>query len=79
MGIATNSALLNQPVVVQVSGQITIGATILVGVHYFCGPSFGGIGLAADIASGKFMTRLGYGLSTTLMQLDVKPTGLALA
>ncbi len=79
IGIATNPALLNQPVVAQVSGQIVIGATITVGTHYFGGPTFGGIGVFSDVASGKFVTRVGYGLTTTIMQLDLKATGLALA
>src|SRR5258706_518127 len=51
VGIATHAALAGQPLVVQTGGTITIGAAILVGVHYFIGPTFGGIGVAADIAS----------------------------
>lgn len=79
VGVATHAALAGQPLVVQTGGTITIGAAILVGVHYFVGPTFGGIGVAADIASGKYMTRIGYGITTAIMQLDIKASGLQLA
>ncbi len=79
VAVAAHASLAGQPLCVYNGGSYTVGATILVGVHYFSGPTFGLIGLAVDIASGKLMTRVGYGLTTTVMQLDLRATGLVVA
>lgn len=79
-GVSLHGALANQPLVVQSGGQVTIGATIAAGVFYYCSAAaFGGICPVADLASGNFVTALGYGVSTALLQIQPIVTGQTLA
>jgi hypothetical protein len=70
-GIALNSASSGQPVVVQTGGNITIGATVAVGVAYYASDTPGGICPFADLESGDYPTIIGIGISTT--QIKIQP------
>src|SRR5882724_2452016 len=50
-GIALNNASLNQPLVIQRSGQVTIGAALTPGLAYYLSKTPGGIAPVADIAA----------------------------
>lgn len=76
-GIALNSAAVNQPVAVQVGGQIAIGATVVVGTTYYLSDSPGAIGVAADNVTGEYVTIIGVAVSATTIALDISNTGVA--
>lgn len=76
-GVALNAASAGQPVVVQTSGQITIGATMTKGVLYYASPTAaGGIAPFADLGAGNYTTVLGFALSTTIMVVAPIITGV---
>lgn len=79
VGIALHGSLANQPLVVQTAGTITIGATVVVGTTYVVAATAGGIAPHADLVSTNKYTRVGYGITTGSLQIDVRATGLALA
>lgn len=79
VGIALNAASTGQPVTYQTSGPITIGATVVVGTAYFASTTAGGVCLESDLASGDFATFLGFATSTTVINVDIKASGVAKA
>lgn len=78
-GIALHGASNGQPLSYITAGDITIGATVAVGVHYVASDTAGGIMPIADLDSGDYVSRLGYGISTTQIRMDIKNLGLAFA
>lgn len=77
-GIALNGAALNQPVSVQKSGDITIGATLTPGTAYYLSSTAGGICPVADVASGDNVVLLGLAKSATVLALDIQVSGVTL-
>ena len=77
-GIALNGAAAGQPVSVQKSGSITIGATAAptVGEIYVLSGTAGGIAPEADLASGDTVSILGVGESASSIQLRINNTGV---
>jgi hypothetical protein len=76
-GIAVCGASANQPITVQQSGQITIGATLTANLPYFLSDTPGGIGILADIGTGEYGCLIGMAISTTVLQLSFNYTGVA--
>lgn len=76
-GIALNGAALNQPVAVQKSGDITIGATLTANTPYFASDTAGGLCPIADVGSGEYLTQIGIAKSTTVLAIDIQSTGVA--
>jgi hypothetical protein len=76
--VALNSASLNQPVSIQKSGDITIGATLTPGVVYYTSDTPGGICPVADLASGEYPQIVGIAKSATVLSLGFKSAGVAL-
>jgi hypothetical protein len=68
--IALTSSAAGQPVVVQKSGQITIGGTVAAGTVYYLSGTPGGIRPAADNTTGDYPQAIGMGVSTTVVQLN---------
>jgi hypothetical protein len=77
-GIALNGAALDQPVTVQKSGKVTIGATLTAGVAYYQSDTAGGICPVADVGSGEYATVIGIATSTTELAIDFVASGVAL-
>ena len=77
-GIALNGAALNQPVVVQKDGPITIGGTLVAGTTYCQSTTPGGICPQADITTGGDVVILGVATSTTVLDLNIQVTGVTL-
>lgn len=77
-GVALNGASANQPLAVQKSGSITIGATMTAGVAYYLSGTAGGICPVADLSSGMYPTVLGIATSTTVLALGIEVSGVAL-
>ena len=76
-GLALNSASLNQPLVIQKGGQVTIGGTLTAGVASYLSKTPGGMCPVADIASGGYATVLGIAVSTTVFEIDIVDSGVA--
>lgn len=77
-GIALNGAALDQPLAVLKSGPITIGATLIAGVAYYLSGTPGGICPVADLTTGMYPTVLGLATSTTVLDVDIQSSGVAL-
>jgi hypothetical protein len=77
-GIALNSASSSQPLAVQTAGQITIGATVVVGkVYVLSGANAGGVAPSTDLVTGWYTNTLGIGISTTVIALQFQYGGVA--
>jgi hypothetical protein len=79
VGLALTGSSLNQPIVVQKSGQVTIGATIAAGVAYYLSGTAGGICPVADVAAGDYPSVIGIGVSTTVLNIDISAPNVVLA
>lgn len=77
-GIALNGASAGQPLAVHRSGPLTIGATLASGVAYYLSGNPGGICPVADLVTGMFPTVLGIAQSTTVLEVAINPSGVAL-
>ncbi len=78
-GIALNTAGADgQPITVQKSGLITVGGTLTAGTAYYLSGSPGGIAPLADVGSGDYVVLLGLATSTTVLDLDIQYSGVAL-
>ena len=78
-GIALHAASSGQPLTVLKSGPITIGATTAVGTVYMLSSTAGGIAPVADAGSGDYVTVLGVGTSTTVIEVNIQAAGAAVA
>ena len=70
-GVALNTASVNQPVDVLVSGNMDIGATLTVGTIYVISGSSGRIFPSADLSVGNIVSIIG--IATTTSNLSVLP------
>lgn len=77
VGIALNGASVSQPVAIQKSGDITIGATLTANTPYFLSNTPGGICPIADVGAGEYLVELGIAKSTTVLALNIQATGVA--
>ena len=77
-GIALNGAASGQPITVLTGGDITIGGTLTAGVAYYLSDTPGGICPVADIGSGEYSCLLGMAISTSVLSVGIKYTGVAL-
>jgi hypothetical protein len=77
-GIALNGASAGQPLAVLRSGKITIGGTLTAGVAYYLSDTPGGICPVADIGSGEYSAFLGIAISTSVLDVGIKYSGVAL-
>ncbi len=75
-GIALNGAALNQPVTVQVEGDVTIGATLVAGTAYYLSETAGGIQPAADLGAGENVCQLGIAKSTSVLAVRIVAPGV---
>lgn len=78
-GIALNGASANQPLTVQISGSITIGAAVTAGVFYYLSGTAGGICPVADVAAGDYPCVIGPATSASLMNITLVESGVVLA
>lgn len=78
-GIALHAAADGQPLTIISKGPVTIGATTAVGTVYILSATAGGIAPIADAASGDYVTVLGIGTSTTVIDVLIHEAGAAVA
>lgn len=77
VGIALHGSLAGQPITYQVSGQITIGATLSAGKIYVVSATAGGIAPSADLTTGWRTSELGIAISTTILDMYIINSGIA--
>lgn len=77
-GTALNGAANGQPLAVHEKGPITVGATLTAGVAYYLSDTPGGICPVADLASGEYPCLIGIATSTTVLNVNISPSGVAL-
>jgi hypothetical protein len=77
-GIALNGAALNQPLTVQVEGDVTIGATLTKGTAYYLSETAGGIQPAADLGEGENVCQLGIAKSTSVLAVRIIAPGVTI-
>ena len=75
-GIALHASAAGQPLTVQTGGTITIGATTAVGTVYAVSATAGSICPIADVGSGKYVSVIGYGATTTTITMSPIVTGV---
>jgi hypothetical protein len=76
-GIALNSASLNQPLGVQIDGEITIGGTLTANAVYILSGTAGGIAPLADLSTGEYYVQVGVAKSTSVLDIGIQATGVA--
>lgn len=76
-GIALTGSSLNQPIVVHLSGDLTLGATLAANTPYFQSDTAGGICPIADVGTGEYLTQIGVARTTAILQVDFQSTGVA--
>lgn len=74
-GIALNGASAGQPIVVQLSGTVTVGGTLTAGTVYYVSNTAGGIAPFADLSSTNKSAIIGMGASSTVLDLTPKFSG----
>jgi hypothetical protein len=77
-GLALNGAANGQPLAIVTEGPVTIGATLTAGVAYYLSDTPGGIGPVADLASGEYPTIIGIAASTSVLNVNIQSSGVAL-
>lgn len=77
LGIALNGASDGQPLGIQTSGDITIGATLTANTPYFLSDAAGGICPIADVGSGEYLCEIGIAKSTSVLAVNIQATGVA--
>lgn len=79
VGIALHAAASGQPIAYLEKGLITIGATVAASVPYFLSPTAGGICPLADVLTGDYAVFLGFGISTTVIDVNIVEAGVVKA
>ena len=74
-GIALNGASSGQPLQVQRTGEITIGATLTVGETYVASDTAGGIMPIGDLETGDYVTIIGVGKTSSVLALSIFNSG----
>lgn len=77
--IAVNSASLDQPITVQLGGEIDIGGTVVLGTTYCLSGTSGGIAPDADVIAADYKTVLGVAVSATNIKMARNTSGALIA
>lgn len=77
-GIALHGASNGQPLAVQTDGDINLGATLTANTAYIAGATAAGdVNPIADITTGWYGCLLGIAISTSILRLGIRNTGVA--
>lgn len=77
-GMAMNRALLDQPIDVATSGNVTLGAILTAGMWYVGSVNGGKIAVIGDLTTGDFPHFLGFAADTSTLTLHIFGGGVAL-
>lgn len=75
-GVCISGGLANQQVVVQRSGNLNMGAVVVVGESYFLSDTPGGLCPEADLGAGEYVSRIGVGINTTTIKIEISVSGV---
>lgn len=78
-GVAVNSAAIGQPITYTPSGNLTTGGDVVVGQVYVVSATAGKICPDTDLEGGDYVTVVGIGKTTSLVQLLFVPAAVAKA
>lgn len=78
-GIALTPASTDGYFVMATEGLVNLGATLTVGLEYYCSTNAGAICPIGDLTTGDFPTRLGFATSASLIDLKIFSAGVAKA
>ena len=76
-GISLNGAANNQPIDIIIDGDLNPGGTVVVGEIYLVSTTAGGIAPEADVGSGKYVSVLGIGTTTSNISIKLHVSGVA--
>lgn len=76
LGIALHAAAANQPLLVQLTGDINMGATLAVGETYVVSNTAGGVAPIADMGTGDYISILGVASTASNLVLAKNVTGV---
>jgi hypothetical protein len=76
VGIALHAAISGQPITYQKSGNINVGATLVVGETYMLSDTPGGIMPIADLETGDTVVYLGYATTASNLFLNIQNSGV---
>lgn len=77
-GIALNGGATGQTVSVIKRGSLTLNAVLTKGAVYALSGTPGGIAPIADVTTGDDLIVLGIALSTTVLDVQINPTGVTM-
>ena len=75
-GIAMHGASSGQPIILAVSGDIDIGATVTVGETYVLSQTAGGIAQVGDLSSGDYVSHIGVGTAADNLKISIVNSGV---
>jgi hypothetical protein len=75
-GVTLNGGSAGQQLQYQYTGDVTIGATLTIGVEYYLSAAAGKICPRADLVSGNNVIRVGFGKTAAVLTLDIKNMGV---
>jgi hypothetical protein len=77
-GISLNAASDGQPLAIHTAGPITLGAVLTAGVAVYASDTPGGLCPVADVGSGERSVLIGMPSSTSVLEVDIQDSGVAL-
>jgi len=79
-GIALHGAVADQPIEYAMGGLLDLGTTVVaVGTYYTASATAGGICPVADLASGDYCSGVGWGVTTTRIEIRINVSDVAKA
>jgi hypothetical protein len=75
-GVALNSASSGQPVLIAVSGDLDIGATVAIATVYVVSATAGGICPVADLATSDYLSIIGVGTAADNLKINILNSGV---
>lgn len=75
-GIALHASLAGQPIILQISGVIAIGATVVLGNLYCLSDTAGAICPSADVGTSEYMSLIGVANTTAQLTLNFLNSGV---
>lgn len=76
-GLALHGASDAQPLAIQTSGEISLGAVLTVGTIYVMSDTAGGIMPSTDLEAGDYVTILGVAKTTSILKMGILASGVA--
>lgn len=77
VGMALNSASLNQPLTIIKSGDVAVGAVLTAGSGYFLSDTPGGVCPDADVGAGENVCQVGIAKTTSILSVKIVAPGVS--